>query len=84
MPKRDYGLVKRSSTPFTGEVYIITSFVSYSKVRLYDLDTDGDGVTDTNDAFPNEITQWNDADLDGYGDNIDGFMGDAFPADETQ
>ena len=78
------GPVIGSSTPFTGEVYIITSFVSYSKVRLYDLDTDGDGVTDTNDAFPNEITQWNDADLDGYGDNIAGFMGDAFPTDETQ
>ena len=78
------GAVAGSASPFTGEVYIVTSFLSYSKIRLYDLDTDGDGVTDTNDAFPNEITQWSDADLDGYGDNINGFMGDRFPSDGTQ
>jgi len=78
------GAVTGSAIPFTGEVYIVTSFLSYSKIRLYDLDTDGDGVTDTNDAFPNEITQWYDEDLDGYGDNIDGFMGDQFPNDGTQ
>lgn len=78
------GAVIGSSTPFTGEVFIVTSFLSSSKVRLYDLDTDGDGVTDTNDAFPLELTQWSDADLDGYGDNINGFMGDQFPNDGTQ
>jgi hypothetical protein len=78
------GVVIGSSTPFTGEVYIATSFISSSKVRLYDLDTDGDGVTDTNDAFPTEITQWSDADLDGYGDNLNGYMGDVFPEDGTQ
>ena len=78
------GAVTGSASPFTGEVYIVTSFLSYSKIRLYDLDTDGDGVTDTNDVFPNEITQWSDADLDGYGDNINGFMGDRFPSDGTQ
>lgn len=78
------GAVSGSASPFTGEIYIVTSFLSYSKIRLYDLDTDGDGVTDTNDAFPNEITQWSDSDLDGYGDNINGFMGDRFPSDGTQ
>lgn len=78
------GSVIGSSTPFTGEVYIVTSFLSSSKVRLYDLDTDGDGVTDSNDAFPLELTQWSDADMDGYGDNINGVMGDQFPNDGTQ
>ena len=65
-------------------MYIVTSFLSSSKVRLYDLDTDGDGVTDSNDAFPLELTQWSDADMDGYGDNINGVMGDQFPNDGTQ
>ena len=41
-------------------------------------------MTDTNDAFPTEITQWSDADLDGYGDNLNGYMGDVFPEDGTQ
>ena len=78
------GPVVGTKTEYTGQVYITTSFLSYSKIRLYDLDTDGDGVTDTNDAFPTEITQWNDADMDGYGDNPNGFNGDQFPDDETQ
>ena len=78
------GPVVGSETEYTGQVYIVTSFLAYSKVRLYDLDTDGDGVTDTNDAFPTEITQWTDADMDGYGDNINGFNGDQFPEDGTQ
>ena len=78
------GPVVGSKTDYTGQVYIVTSFLSYSKIRLYDLDSDGDGFTDTNDAFPAEITQWADADMDGYGDNLNGFNGDRFPEDGTQ
>ena len=33
------------------------------------LDGDGDGYFDTNDAFPLDSTQWLDSDGDGYGDN---------------
>ena len=33
------------------------------------IDTDGDGYANSNDAFPNEPTQWVDIDGDGYGDN---------------
>ena len=33
------------------------------------IDTDGDGYANSNDAFPNEPTQWVDGDGDGYGDN---------------
>ncbi len=32
-------------------------------------DTDGDGWSDQGDDFPNEPTQWSDADIDGFGDN---------------
>ena len=33
------------------------------------LDLDGDGQSVMNDAFPNKMTQWNDTDGDGKGDN---------------
>ena len=34
-------------------------------------DSDGDGVDDTIDAFPNDPTEWVDTDLDGIGNNSD-------------
>jgi hypothetical protein len=33
------------------------------------IDTDGDGYANSDDAFPNEPTQWVDIDGDGFGDN---------------
>ena len=36
-----------------------------------DTDTDGDGVGDNGDVFPNDSTEWTDTDSDGIGDNID-------------
>jgi hypothetical protein len=45
------------------------------------LDSDLDGWADVIDAFPNEITQWNDTDSDGYGDNGAGFEGDGCPTE---
>jgi len=42
-------------------------------------DGDGDGWADSIDAYPSEISQWNDTDGDGYGDSIIGFEGDACP-----
>ena len=44
-------------------------------------DRDGDGYPDSNDAFPNDATQWADRDGDGYGDNPNGKNGDRFPDD---
>jgi hypothetical protein len=41
-------------------------------------DFDGDGVADSVDAFPNDITESADTDGDGFGDNSD-----PFPADHT-
>ena len=43
------------------------------------VDSDGDGVADTNDAFPNDASEWSDTDGDGVGDNSD-----AFPNDPTK
>jgi len=39
-------------------------------------DHDGDGYADGSDAFPNDLTEWNDTDADGYGDNCDRFPSD--------
>ncbi len=55
-------------------------------------DSDGDGVPDINDAFPNDPSESADADGDGIGDNADrdgdndGFndIDDAFPMDVTE
>ncbi|MCK4589852.1 MAG: hypothetical protein KAT77_05380 [Nanoarchaeota archaeon] len=35
------------------------------------LDTDGDGYIDSEDAFPNDSSEWQDSDGDGTGDNSD-------------
>src|SRR5262249_42473253 len=43
------------------------------------VDTDGDGGPDSQDAFPNDPTEWADTDHDGHGDNSD-----AFPNDPTR
>ena len=52
-----------------GELYIFSTFSTSSKIRLFDLDTDGDGVTDSQDEFPYDSTQTQDKDGDGFGDN---------------
>ena len=68
----------------SGELYIISTFSSSSKIRLYDLDTDGDGVTDSQDHFPLDSSQTEDSDGDGYGDNPNGNNSDEFPDDVSQ
>ncbi len=55
-------------------------------------DSDGDGVPDSEDAFPTDPTEWSDNDLDGVGDNADtdddndGYNDhrDAFPLDSAE
>ena len=44
--------------------------------ELADVDTDGDGVSDGDDAFPNDPNEWDDTDGDGVGDNSDAFPND--------
>jgi hypothetical protein len=44
------------------------------------LDTDSDGWADFMDAFDNDPTQWEDADMDSFGDNESGNQPDACPS----
>ncbi|MDE0342643.1 MAG: thrombospondin type 3 repeat-containing protein [Deltaproteobacteria bacterium] len=47
------------------------------------VDTDGDGVADAQDAFPNDASETMDSDGDGVGDNVDAFPNDASRAAEV-
>ena len=55
-------------------------------------DTDGDGIADENDAFPNDSNEWLDTDGDGIGNNADADddndgvvdTNDAFPLDSAE
>jgi hypothetical protein len=45
----------------------------YSNINLYGCpDADNDGTSQGNDSFPNDASQWNDSDGDGFGDNPNG------------
>lgn len=46
-------------------------------------DDDGDGYSNTGDAFPNDANEWNDSDGDGVGDNADAFPNDATETIDT-
>ena len=67
--------VNANGTPSIGQT------VQVARNADPDLDSDGDGVPDSEDAFPNDPNETTDSDGDGVGDN-----GDAFPNDpnETQ
>ena len=47
------------------------------------LDTDGDGIADENDAFPDDPNESVDTDADGIGDNTDAFPMDASESADT-
>jgi len=44
--------------------------VQFTPVAI-SVDSDGDGIDDASDAFPNDPTEWSDSDDDGIGDNAD-------------
>ncbi len=46
-------------------------FIGWLIVVDSDPDTDGDGVPDSEDVFPEDPNEWADADKDGVGDNAD-------------
>jgi len=54
-----------TTNPITAACTVVASFV--------EIDTDADGVTDRNDAFPNDPTETMDSDGDGIGDVADIF-----------
>ena len=53
-------------------------FTSISRI-IVEVDSDEDGVVDSEDAFPNDASETTDTDGDGVGDNAD-----AFPNDPTE
>ena len=63
--------------PYDGTDY--GTLVMSSEVTIVDEDSDGDGVYDSEDAFPADPNEDTDSDGDGVGDN-----GDAFPTDATE
>ena len=48
-------------------------------IEIIGVDSDRDGIVDTEDAFPSDPTETSDIDSDGVGDNSD-----AFPNDPTE
>jgi len=67
-----------------GELYAISVLSSSTHVRLYDVDNDGDGSPNSQDAFPDDSTQQKDSDGDGYGDNSNGNSPDRWPNDPNE
>ena len=63
-----------SVTPSDGEDY--GTMVESTAVTIEDIDSDGDGVGDSSDAFPNDSNETTDSDGDGVGDNADAFPND--------
>ena len=56
-------------------ILVLIALTAYY-VGVSDKDTDGDGVADNEDAFPNNASEWRDSDGDTYGNNIDAFPQD--------
>ena len=52
-------------------LFIVIILINSSVIVVSAEDTDGDGVSDQDDMFPNDASEWEDSDGDGYGDNSD-------------
>ena len=68
----------------SGTISVMVNTGQAAEIQFFDLDSDGDGISDVLDAFPFDSTQQYDTDEDGYGDNKDGLNGDAFPNNPEQ
>ena len=73
------GQIRGAHRGLRGELYLIAALSSSTNVRLFDIDSDDDGVVDSQDKFPNDTNETEDSDIDGVGDN-----GDAFPDDPSE
>lgn len=71
-------LVSQSAPDFRGDTIASTLGIDDIEAKG-EPDSDGDGVPDNEDAFPNDPTEWDDTDGDGVGDNSD-----AFPTDPDE
>ena len=61
-------------------VLIVSIFLGCTGSDEKEKDTDGDGVPDSKDAFPDNAEEWEDHDGDGYGDQ----KSDEFPEDPEE
>lgn len=68
------GAVSLSATRST--VSEITQYIADHMPGSYVVDSDNDGVSDDNDAFPNDPSETLDSDNDGVGNNADAFPND--------
>ena len=62
-----------------GQLYLLASLSTSTTVRLFDVDSDGDGTINSKDDFPNDANETSDSDYDGVGDNSD-----VFPEDPSE
>ncbi|MDC0056428.1 hypothetical protein OAJ94_05200, partial [Deltaproteobacteria bacterium] len=70
------GQIRGAHRGVRGELYIIAALTSTTNIRLFDIDSDDDGVVDSQDSFPNDANETEDSDIDGVGDNADTFPND--------
>ena len=89
-PQQTYTQSQQPKKGHTGIIVIgivIVLFLSCALVGLFlnltgqndnieELDSDRDGVPDSEDAFPNDRYEWRDSDDDGWGDNSDDYPSD--------
>ncbi|MBT6971493.1 MAG: hypothetical protein HOA04_00135, partial [Euryarchaeota archaeon] len=70
------GQIRGAHRGVRGELYLVAALTSSTKIRIFDIDSDSDGVVDSQDAFPNDESESEDSDVDGVGDNADVFPDD--------
>ncbi|MBN1860415.1 MAG: hypothetical protein JW840_03020 [Candidatus Thermoplasmatota archaeon] len=59
-------------------VLCIAGYSSLSSTKIFTPpDSDQDGIADSEDAFPDDRSEWKDTDKDGIGDNADRFLKDS-------
>ena len=78
------GDIEGAYREFGGQISVMSKIGEVHNIYYFDLDSDSDGVSDSEDVFPTDPTQTTDSDDDGYGDNISGNNGDAFPNEPSQ
>ena len=85
-PSYDNSLEFRRVANAFVELYSVHGVSEVQETEVYEyldeylrasVDTDGDGVIDSLDAFPSDSTETRDSDGDGVGDNADAFPNDA-------
>ena len=59
------------------------TIVVENAIQIIERDSDGDGIVDSLDAFPNDATETTDSDGDGVGDNTDAYPNDGTRSEET-